>query len=224
MKSVYKYSLLKNVVLLAMAVVAVDVLRSAIDAHAQESTLAPPSAQDKAAVWNSPAMLRSRAWLADYCKSSDAITEAEAAGHLAALESMTPEQMKIFAMRHEAAEKDHPAAKVHQTHQQALHNAAQAAAAQKWWYENVHKAETARALAGDAQTAQSLSDLSVEESAAANQEQGQLNAEQAAARANQEAKLDELNTPYSNWGYGNIGVGYPGYGGIHYHFHTYPGP
>ncbi len=133
----------------AITVAIVAVLRTSSDTvHAQGPGTAADSVAAREAAWNAPNMLRARAWLNEYCQSSDAVTEGQAAAHMQALESMTPAQMKLFAMTHEAAAKSHPAAKAHETHQQILQHAAQAAAAQQWWYKNVHKAESQRAPAG----------------------------------------------------------------------------
>lgn len=189
-------------------------------AHAQSTGTSGSTDAEHEAAWNSPEMLRARAWVTDYTKNNPALSEAEAAQHMQAMISMTPQQMKLFAAMHDSTTKGHPAVHTQQVHQQALQSAQQAAAAQKWWMQNVHKAEMQRAMQANKATQQSYSNIASEETAAANQEESQLKAEQAAARENQDAKLDELNSPALD------SVNYPyqwgGYPGTNYHFHFYP--
>ena len=188
---------------------------------AQESTGASSASANREQIWNSASMLRARAWLQDYLNHNKSITKQQAAEYEAALKSMTPAQMQLFAGLHDHAQQTSPANLTRQAHQAAALHAQQAAAAQKWWMENVHKAEAARAMAADRATEQAYADINQEESAAAGQAQRQFNAEQARARAMQQSKQDLLNNP-PYWGYGYGGLyGYPGYGGLHYHFYGY---
>lgn len=204
-------------------VVAMLLQHSFEPAHAQFGGGGGAATTDRDATWNSPDMLRARAWVNDYCNSDSVQSKAEAAQHLQALESMTPEQMQLFAATHAALTKSHPVAHVQAAHQQAAQSAKQMAAAQQWWYQNVHKAESQRAMQADRAAQTSLGNISQEETAAANQEESQLQAEQANIEMNQDAKLDDLNTTYP-------GDGFPGaywggaYPGVHYHFHMYPTP
>ncbi len=191
-------------------------------AHAQDTLSAGASSSEREAAWNDPAMLRARAWLNDYCKSSDLVSEAQAAAHLQTLETMSPDEMKLFAMTHDAVTSSHPVAQVHQVQQQALEHAKQAAAAQQWWYKNVHKAEMQQAMQADAGTQQAYANIEQGESGAANQAESQLRSEQAFAEQNQTAKLDELNNPFPTTGYADPYVS--GYPDTHFHFHLYPTP
>ena len=78
-----------------------------------------------------------------------------------------------------------------------------------------HDASLKQALAANQATQRAYSAINQGESAAAAQEQQQLNV-QAQDRENMaEAKQLETVGPYG-------GVGYPGWGGIHYHYHLYP--
>lgn len=214
---------------LALAVLALEGFQQHVSAQESDPaapSLAATSTDERDEAWNSAAMLRARAWVQDYVDNPDLASKAEAAEHIGALESMTPAQMRLFATLHDQTTKNHPTALVHQA---AANHAAQAAAAQKWYQENVLPAENRRAMAANQATQEAYESINRGESEAATQEQSQLNAEQAAARENQQAKMDELNNPYGSWGYGYgpDGLwGYPGYGygGNHYHFHMYPGP
>jgi hypothetical protein len=192
------------------------------DAYGQDAIQTENSTSERDAAWNDPAMLRARAWLDDYCKSSDVVSEADAAAHMQALESMTPQQMRLFAMTHHNVSKSHPTVQATHVHQQALQHAQQVAASQQWWYQNVHKAEAQQAMQANAATQQAYSNISQEETAAANQAESQFQAEANVARENQASKLDELNNPYPTIGYGN--PYYSGYPDTHFHFHLYPNP
>jgi hypothetical protein len=175
-------------------------------------------------VWNSPQLLRARAWVEDYCSNSNLISEASAAQHLQTLSNMSPEEMQLFALRHEYEyqQQKKQMAGIQKAHEAALKQATAAAEAQKWWFQNVHKAENAEGMAVNQQTQQAYAAINREETGAANQEQSQINAQNAEASEMEEDKMGELNTAYPGFGYGGA-YGYPAMGGYHYHFHVYPG-
>lgn len=210
---------------IALAVLAV-VKTSADRAHAQEAATGSSASAERDAAWNSPDMLRARAWVADHVKTgqeNQTMSEVEAAQHMQAMMDMTPQQMKLFAAMHAHTTKSNPTTQAHQAHAHAAQSAQQAAAAQQWWMNNVHKAEMQRAMQANNATQQAYNNINEEESAAANQEQAHLRAEQQAATENQQSKMDDLNSPYLDQ------MNYPylwggGYGGTHYHFHLYPNP
>ena len=150
---------------------------------------------ERAQIWNSPNMLRARAWLQDYCRVSAKVTPEDAKKYMSELENMTPAQMKLWLLKFDQEEeaKQQQYAMWHQAHSQAL----------------------SRAMAADRATQQSYAAIDREETEAAGEEQQQLN-EQAAAEQNmEESKQLEGTGPYGPYGY-------PGYGGVHYHFHLYP--
>ncbi|MCO6044302.1 hypothetical protein NG895_10325 [Aeoliella sp. ICT_H6.2] len=218
----FKTVLTKPLLYVSIAIAILAVVKSSADrAHAQATGSSSNTNAEREAAWNSPEMLRARAWVTDQCKNNDAMSEAEAAQHMQAMMSMTPQQMKLFAMMHDSTTKSHPAVQVQQAHTQALQSSKQAAAAQQWWMNNVHKAEMQRALKADGATQQAYNNISSEETAAANQEQSQLRAEQQNATENQDAKMDELNSPALDSL--NYPYGWGGYPGTHYHYHFYPG-
>jgi hypothetical protein len=146
-------------------------------------------------IWNSPNMLRARAWLADYCKNSAKVTPELAKHYQTELANMTPAQLKLWLLRFDHAEEQ-------LQQRQAL-------------WQQAHDASLKQAMAANQATQRAYAAINQEESAAAAQEQQQLNV-QAQDRENMaEAKQLETAGPYG-------GVGYPGWGGIHYHYHLYP--
>jgi hypothetical protein len=154
---------------------------------------------ESAKIWNSPQMLRARAWLYDRISKSAKIPPAEGAKYIKVLENMTPAEMQLWLMKFEEEEEQRQGQYAFwQQGQQALaQRAATYHQATQQAYANINKAETA----------------------AAEQEQGQLN-EQAAMR--QDRGFENQFAPYgpypSPYGYGLN----PGYGSIHYHYHVYP--
>jgi hypothetical protein len=155
---------------------------------------------ERAKVWNSPNMLRARAWLYDRISKSAKITPEEGRKYIKVLENMTPDEMKLWLLRFDQEEE--------QRQQQHA-----------FWQQG-QQALASRAIAAHRATRQAYANINQEETAAAQQEQGQLN-EQTAAR--QERGFDNQFVPYGPNPYSPYGYGLdPGYGGIHYHFHTYP--
>jgi hypothetical protein len=207
---------LTYVALGALAVVAV---RAGVEASHAQSVGSPGGTgnvgSDREAAWNSPDMLRARASVTEHLQDNTALSEAEKAEMLQGLETMTPAQMKLFALTHAHASKSGTHAQAHMTAQQSLQHAQQMAAAQQWWYQNVHKAEMNQSLAADNQADQNLNNISEGETAAANVEQQTLEEQKEFAQSNQAAKLDDLNNPYPNGGYANPYWG----GGVHFHLY-----
>lgn len=156
---------------------------------------------EAAKIWNSPQMLRARAWLYDRISKSAKIPPAEGQKYIQVLENMTPDEMKLWLMKFDEEEEQRQG-------QYAFWQQGQQALAQQGMA--VHRA-----------TQQAYANINKEETAAAEQEQGQLN-EQAAAR--QDREFENQFMPYGTYPYspyGGYGT-YPGYGGIHYHYHLYP--
>jgi hypothetical protein len=194
--------------ILSIGLVAGTILFAAeIVSHAQlggsspRSTTAPRQASlaenvEREQIWNSPNMLRARAWLADYCKSSAKVTPEMAKHYQDELAKMTPAQLKLWLLRFDHAEEQ-------LQQRQAL-------------WQKAHDLSIQQALAANQATQRAYAAINQGENAAAGEEQQQLNI-QAQDRENMaEAKQLETAAPYG-------GVGYPGWGGIHYHYHLYPG-
>jgi len=202
---------LKRALLLAVAVVAgLSVWESLAQEpfpNIKEVEKEDPStdaSSDKAQIWNSPEMLRARAWLQEYCQASAKITPEQGKAYMQELEQMSASQMKLWLLKFE--------------HEEQQRNQQQ----QAW--QQMHQASLNQALAMQAQQRQALEDVNRGETAAAEQAQGQLEEREREASARASEKLDELNSPpvygagYPYWGpYG----GYGGYYGHHYHYHLY---
>lgn len=199
-------------------------------AHAQSSsptspsTPDPPMDPDRQQAWNSPEMLRARAWLADYSKNTASLGADEIKKQTATLSSMTPEQMKLFALRHEHEyqQQKKQAASIQKLHETALQQAQAAAEAQKWWYQNVHKSELQQAESVDKATQQSYNAISSEENASANLAQSEINAGNAEEAAAGQERMSEMNSFNPGLGGYGGGYGYPAAANYHYHFHVYP--
>src|SRR4029079_4631961 len=64
----------------------------------------PEMEAERAKIWNSPAMLRARAWAQDYCSHSAKITPQEAKDYMVELQRMTPKQMKLWLLKFDEQE------------------------------------------------------------------------------------------------------------------------
>lgn len=179
--------------------------------------------QQREALWNSPEMLRARAWVTDYCTNSKKMSPEEAKEYMTELEHLSSKQMKLWLLQYEHQQELYVQK---ESAQQVAHRAAMAhaqaampsAQAQQMW-EMQHRAGLAQAMAADRATQQAYGAIESEETQAAGEEQSQLNAQEAASRQMQMNKQAELNNPYPIYGYGG-GYGGPwGYGGGNYHFH-----
>jgi hypothetical protein len=146
-------------------------------------------------IWNSPAMLRARAWLADYCKNSSKVTPELAKHYQTELEHMTPAQLNLWLLRFEHAEEQ-------LQQRQAL-------------WQQAHNFSIQQALAANQATQRAYGEISRGETEAALGAQQQLNEEAQFQQNMAESKELGQVGPYGAFGY-------PGYGGIHYHFHLYP--
>lgn len=166
-----------------------------------EAVMEQPKTMDaaRAKVWNSPNMLRARAWLYDRISKSAKITPEEGQKYITTLESMTPDEMKLWLMKFDEEEE--------QRQQQY-----------SFWQQS-QQVLAKQANAEHRATQQGYANINTAETGAAQQEQGELNEE---AQVRQERSMDNQFVPYGP--YGPAGGYYGGYGGgVHYHFHMYPG-
>ena len=164
------------------------------------------AAQDaeRAKIWESPQMLRARAWVKDYCAHSAKITPAEAKEYEAELANLSPKQMKLWLLKFQHEEE------MIQQQQQMFNNSRQA--------------DVNQAMALHKQMKKSYADINADETAAAQTAEGSIKQQQEFAQENslqktadQDAADTSLETAPFWGGYGGYG-GY-GYGGVHYHFH-----
>lgn len=156
----------------------------------------PAMDPEREKIWNSPSMLRARAWLQDYCRVSKKFTPEDEKKYMAELENLTASQMKLWLLKFDQEQ---------ESRQQQYHV-----------WQQAHDTAMQRAMAADRATQQSYAAINQEENAAAGEEQAQLNEQQDIQQTLAgDKELDETG-PYGPYG------GYPWYGGIHYHFHLYP--
>jgi hypothetical protein len=151
-------------------------------------------------IWNSPDMLRARAWLKDYCSKSAKVTPEMAKQYETELQNMTPNQMRIYLMKFDEQE---------QIRQQ-----------QYAMFQQQNSAGLREAAALHKQTQQGYAAINQAETAAATQEESNINEQR---ESEQNAQQDQqfggslYGYPY---GYGG-GYGGP-FGGViqnHYHFY-----
>lgn len=185
--------------------------------------------QQRDEIWNSPEMLRARAWVTDYCKNSKKMSPEEAKEYMTELENLSPKQMKLWLLQYEhqqdlylqkesAHQVAHRAAMAHAS--AAMPSATPPSPQEMQMWQMQHKASLAQAMAADRATQKAYGAIENEETQAANEEQGQINAQEAMSRQMQESKQADLNNPYPIYGgYGGYWGGYGGYGGVHFHFH-----
>jgi hypothetical protein len=156
-----------------------------------------PMTAEQAAIWNSPNMLRARAWLQEYCATSKNVKPGEAQQYMNELEHMSPTQMKLWLMKFDEEEDQKKQ--------------------QRDFYKQAQSTMMKQAKATDKATQKSYSEIESEETASANQAQSQIEEQEQNEQQNQDDK--EMSGPYTPYGEGI----YPGAGGgVHYHFHMYP--
>jgi hypothetical protein len=154
-------------------------------------------AADREQIWNSPNMLRARAWIQDYFSKSAKVTPEEARTYMRELENLTPVQMKLWLIKFDHEEE--------QRQQQYA------------FWQQTHAANLAQARAINQATQRAYADINREETEAAVQAQQQINEQR---QASQEMAADKQLETYGR-PYGIYGNPY-GYGELHYHYHLYP--
>lgn len=189
-----------------IVIVAVSCLAAAFTGHAQSTKPAAPTAApapttnqtpmtaEQAAIWNSPNMLRARAWLQEYCATSKNCKPGDAEKYMNELEHMSPTQMKLWLMKFDEEEDQKKQ--------------------QRAFYQQAQSTIMKQAKAADRATQKSYGEIESEETSAANQEQSQLEEQE---QNEQQMQDDKQLGPYTPYGQGY----YPG-DGVHYHFHIYP--
>ncbi len=156
-------------------------------------------AAEREQIWDSPDMLRARAWLKDYCSKSVKVTPEMAKQYETELANMSPNQMRLWLMKFDEEEQQ-------RQQQSAMFQQANAAGLQQ-------------AMAAHRQTQQGYAAINQAETAAAQNAQGQINEQREAAQNAQQNKMLYQSGPYpysSPYSFGPYG-----YGGIHYHYHLY---
>jgi hypothetical protein len=174
------------------------------------STPSTPAVEaERAKIWNSPAMLRARAWAQEYCQESAEISPEEARNYMTELSRMSPTQMKLWLLKF-----NHEQEAVKQ--QQAAFNAQRQASVQQ-------------AMSMNQSIQQAYGRINQDETEAAQTEQASINEERENAQQNAAEKQGTMSAYGAGaygLGYGAYGYGPYGYGGgliapaqYHYHFH-----
>lgn len=185
-------------------------LPSATGLGTTSSTASTPAMDaERAKIWNSPTMLRARAWVQEYCARSAKITPAEAQQYMTELSQLTPVQMKLWLLKF-----DHEEETIRQ--QQAAFNASRQGSVQA-------------AMGMRQETEKAYADINRDETEAAQNEQQSINTEQQEATerglqntADRDAAVDSMeNGPLYGAGYGYGFGGLYGGGDYHLHYHVH---
>ncbi|QEG33109.1 hypothetical protein [Bythopirellula goksoeyrii] len=175
------------------------------------------TAAEREKIWNSPTMLKARAWVQEYCQRSAKITPAEAKQYMTELENLSPVQMKLWLLKFD--------------HQEEMNRKREED------FEIARRAHLKQAEAINNATQKSYADINRDENEAASTEerslqiQAQNDAERGLAKQ-EETSLDASNVDsfYNGYGglYGDYGYGfsYRPLDGIgvapHIHIHVHP--
>lgn len=172
--------------------------------------MTPEMEAERVKIWNSPMMLRARAWAQEYCHASARVTPEEAKDYMNELQRMTPTQMKLWLLKFE--------------HEQEM------MARQQAMFEQSRRAGVQQALGIDRGIQQAYGRINRDENEAAQVEEGTINEERINAQEN--ARMNQQNLNIQGEYGGGLGYGYGygyGYGPYapygpvqsHYHFHYY---
>lgn len=159
------------------------------------SAAAPQMDAEKEAIWNSPDMLRARAWLQEYCNTSAKCKPGDAEKFSNELQNMSATQMKLWLMKFEEEENE----KQQQT---------------AFW-KHVQGMAVSHAKSVNAATDKSLAAVTSEETQSANQEEKEVQYEQNLEDTESEDKqIENAGDAY------NPGRGYYPGDGVHFHFYN----
>jgi hypothetical protein len=213
--------LLSNVVCISLVLLGVGTLAIGQNSNTTPRLTAGPGRSgsnnaEREKIWNSPSMLRARAWVQEYCQRSAKITPEEAKQYMTELENLSPVQMKLWLLKfqHEEDMIRQQQADFERSRQASLGQAGMYRQQIQQAENNINAGET---LAAENEE-QSLQMQAAEASESAQNKQTDLN-------LSGEATNDALGNGYGAWslGYGPGGYGYGlgGYGApVHVHVHV----
>lgn len=162
---------------------------------------------ERAKIWNSPQMLRARAWLKEHDATSAKVTPEEAKEHEAELANLSPKQMKLWLLKFQ--------------HEEELKQE------QRAMFDSQRQAEVQQAMATHQQMKQAYANINSDANQAAQNAEASIKRQQEFAQqdglqksADRDAAVTDMLTRPFFGGYGGYGA-YGGYGlgGVHYHFH-----
>jgi hypothetical protein len=222
--------LLSNVVCILLVLLGVGTL--AIGQNSNSTVRPPVSATtypsgansannaEREKIWNSPSMLRARAWVQEYCQRSAKITPEEAKQYMTELENLSPVQMKLWLLKFQHEED------MIRQQQADFERSRQSSLGQAGMYrQQVQQAEN-NINAGETLAAENAEQSLRTQAAEASDRQDQKQQDLAISGARTD---DALGGGYGAWslGYGlggyGYGYGYGGYGSpVHVHVHMPP--
>lgn len=187
---------------------------STVPAATYVSGDSPATDAEREKIWNSPTMLRARAWVQEYCARSAKITPAEAQQYMTELSRLSPTQMKLWLLKFEDEE-----ASIRQ-HQADFNRARQAGVAQAGAIDQATQTAYANINRDETEAAQGAEQSLQTEQQEANERDLQND------QARDAVSIQDVNGPlgYGPYGYG-MGYPYGGYnplGGYHVHVHVHP--
>ena len=160
-------------------------------------------------IWNSPRMLRARAWVQEYCQRSAKISPEEASQYLAELERLTPIQMKLWLLKFDEEQEQID------RQQAAFDQAREASVAHARSINEATEQAYSRISQGDLEAVIAQRELVAKEQAARQMYAQRADNSAAAATSSLQPDYRALYPPFYG---GNPGMGYPGV--IHFHTHT----
>jgi hypothetical protein len=183
---------------------------AAAAAPAPSTQSTPAMDAERAKIWNSPRMLRARAWVQEYCERSARITPTEAQQYMTELEHLSPVQMKLWLLKFDAEEE------MIRQQQTAFNQARQGG--------------VNAAIGMARQTDQAYAHINQDETTAAASEQKSINTQNQLGNEremqNTQAQDNLMQSMYTQPGYfgGYPPYGYAPYAGagafhVHYHVH-----
>lgn len=196
----HKFALCFAVVSLCSAIVLISHAQTPGRPAAQQTKPQSPAeaAAAKEQIWNSPNMLRARAWLQDYCSKSAKITPEMAKRFQTELANMTPSQMELWLLKFDHEE---------QQRQQ-----------QNQFFQQANSFGLQRAAAANQATQRSYSEFDQDQNKAADEDEQKTQEQREFSQSEVQNNQPEPMGPYYNYPAGL----YPGSGGIHFHYHYYP--
>lgn len=220
MNRIFSISVCVAIVLLGLATAAISqnsTSRRANTTSQARSASSTNTAAEREKIWNSPTMLKARAWVQEYCQRSAKITPAEAKQYMKELENLSPVQMKLWLLKFQ--------------HEEDMNRKQQAD------FELARRASLKQAMSVDKATQQDYANINRDENEAASTEERSLqvqaqNDAQRSLAKQEETSLDASNVDsfYNGYGglYGDYGLGFSyrpldGLGvAPHIHIHVHP--